>query len=156
MKKYVPIKYIIGIIGLFFIIPILLILLMVLIIGLNNLTIPISIFLVFLIIIGPIVYCKNQENASVIIKDNKITNNINDGTSNFGWTEEINNIKKVQVANNAEIKKHFTNCKSKKVLIINFGVYNVKYISMDLFTNKQTIAILNYLRNKSSSKTVIS
>jgi len=86
MKKFIPLKYIIVMHILFLIIPSLLILIFY-IIGFNDVTIAISIFLGFLIIIEPFVYIKNQENASIVFENKQIINHINDGTSNFGWAE---------------------------------------------------------------------
>ena len=145
MKKYVPLKYLLGMILMFFIAPIVIVLLMVFVIGLNDFTIAISLFFGALFLLGPFVYFKNQENASIVIKNNTITNHINDGTSNFGWTEEIGSIRKITLVNNEVIKKHFKNCKAKKVLLIDLGEYNVKYISASLFTKHQIKRILKDL-----------
>ena len=156
MKKFVPSKYIIGMTLLFFIIPMTLICILVCIIGLNDLTTAICIFLSTIIIIGPVVYYKNQENASIVITNDQITNYINDGTSNFGWTEDLINIKKFEVVNNKEVKKYYRNCKSKKVLLIDFGSYNTKYIAITLFSKKQIKNIINHLyehRHKQTKQT---
>ena len=45
------------------------------------------------------------------------------------------------------VKKIFKNCKSKKVLLIDFCLYNIKYISVSLFTNNQINQILKYIEN---------
>ena len=145
MKRYVPLKYILGMIVLFFIIPSTLIYVLIYFVGLNKLTISICILLVFFVIFSPVVYYKNQENASIVVTHNKIINYMNDGTMNFGWEEEIKNIKKIEVVNNAEVKKYYKNCKAKKALLIDFGSYNVKYISVSLFTTKQIEKIIEHI-----------
>ncbi len=147
MKKFVPLKYIIGMTVLFIVNPLVLILLIVYIIGLNNFTIAICIFSGSFVVIGPITYFLNQENASVVFKDKKIINYMNDGTLNFGWAEEIKRIKKIKIANNKEAKEYYKNCKSKKVLLIDFGSYNIKYISVSLFTNSQINKMIKYIEN---------
>lgn len=146
MIKFFPLKYVLGMIALFNIIPISLILIIIFAIGLSDLTVVICMFLGFLVIIGPFVYLKNQENASIIIQNNRIINYINDGTLNYGWAEDIKNIKRIEIVNNEEVKKYYKNCKSKKVLLIDFGSNNVKYISVGLFTNKQITRILRHLQ----------
>jgi hypothetical protein len=147
MKRFVPLKYILVMITLFFILPLLTILFMLYIIGLNKVTISVCMFLSVLIISGPYAYYKNRENASIVFKNRQIINYINDGTLNFGWAEEIENIKRIEVANNEKAKKIFKNCKSKKVLLIDFGSYNIKYISISLFTNYQIKRIIEYIDN---------
>ncbi len=132
---------------LFLVVPLSFILLITYVIGVNDFTIAINIFLSALIFFGPFAYFKNQENASIIIKNNQIINYINDGTSNFGWTEEITIIKSIEIVSNEKIKKYYANCSAKKVLLIDFGYYNIKYISMDLFTNSQIEQILRYIQN---------
>ena len=147
MKRFVPLKYILVMITLFFILPLLAILLMLYIIGLNKVTISVCMFLSVLIISGPYAYYKNRENASIVFKNRQIINYINDGTLNFGWAEEIEKIKRIEVANNGKAKNIFKNCKSKKVLLIDFGSYNIKYISISLFTNYQIKRIIEYIDN---------
>ena len=147
MKRFVPLKYILVMITLFFILPLLIILLMLYIIGLNKVTISVCMFLSVLIISGPYAYYKNRENASIVFKNRQIINYINDGTLNFGWAEEIEKIKRIEVANNGKAKNIFKNCKSKKVLLIDFGSYNIKYISISLFTNYQIKRIIEYIDN---------
>jgi hypothetical protein len=77
---------------------------------------------------------------------------MNDGTSNFGWTEEIKSIKKIEVADNKQVKKHFKNCKSNKVLLIDFGFNNFKYISVSLFTNFQINKILMHIKGQKTGR----
>ena len=148
MKKFVPFKYILGMIALFFVIPMSFILLIVFEIGFNDLTIAITMFLVALILSGPIAYYYNQGNASIVIENNSITNDLNDGTLNFGWTEEIQNIKKIELVTRSEAQKYYKNCRSKKVLLIDFGSYNVKYIPMDLFTRCQIKRIIKEIKKQ--------
>ena len=146
MKKYVPLIYILGMLGLFLIIPITVIFLIIFIVGINDLTSAICMFLGLLVIIGPFIYIKNEDNASIVIRNNTLTNYINDGTLNFGLTEEINKIQKIVLVDNAELKKYFKNCKAKKALLIDFGSYNIKYISLSLFTKNQIKQILKDLK----------
>ena len=148
MKRFVPLKYILGMCTLFLAVPIIAISLLLYVIGINDVTIAICIFLVALVIIGPFVFFKNLENASILFKEGKIVNYINDGTANFGWAEEIKKINKIEISDNEKVKKIFKNCKSKKVLLIDFGLYNIKYISVSLFTNNQINQILKYVENR--------
>lgn len=152
MKKFVPLKYVLGMIALFVIIPISIFLVIIFTMELSNFAIAICMFLVGLVIFGPYVYYVNQENASIVIQDNRIINYMNDGTLNFGWSEDINDIKRIELVNSEEVKKYYKNCKSKKALLIDFGSYNVKYISVSLFTNKQIDRILKYIQNSKTQK----
>ena len=147
MKKFVPFKYILVMIALFLIIPLLIIFLLLSLIGKNDTTIGLSMFFGFLIIIGPLAYYKNLENASIIIKDNSLTNNINDGTLNFGWTEDIKNIKEMKIVDKMTIQKYYKNCRSKNSILFNFGNYKFKYISISLFTRNQVKKILKYIND---------
>ena len=147
MKRFVPFKYILGMCVLFFIVPLSIMIFMLCIIGANEVTIPICIFLSGLIISGPFAYLKNQNNASIVFENGQIINYINDGTSNFGWAEEIKNIKRIEICNNEKVKKIFQNCKSKKVLLIDLGSCNIKYISVSLFTTNQINQILKHIEN---------
>ena len=65
MIKFVPLKYVLGMIALFNIIPISLILIIIFAIGLSDLTVAICMFLGFLVIIGPFVYLKNQVSMTI-------------------------------------------------------------------------------------------
>lgn len=147
---YFPLKYVVIMIGLFLIMPIISIIVLLNVVGINEFTIAFSMFWVFLIIFGPYVFEQNKENASIVIEGNSITNYINDGTRNFGWTEEINKITEVRLVKKEEVKKHFKNCRAKKAILINFGEYNIKYISVSLFTKKQIKQILKRLQNSNS------
>lgn len=147
MKRFVPLKYILGMIVLFFLIPGSLIILISCIIGFNDVTVGICMFLGFLIIVGPVTYFNNVENASIVFENQQIINYMNDGTSNFGWAEEIREIERIEIINNTEAKKHFKNCKSKKVLLITLASCRKKYISVSLFTNKQIHQIIKYIEN---------
>ena len=132
---------------LFFLIPGSLIILISCIIGFNDVTVGICMFLGFLIIVGPVTYFNNVENASIVFENQQIINYMNDGTSNFGWAEEIREIERIEIINNKEAKKYFKNCKSKKVLLITLASCHKKYISVSLFTNKQIHQIIKYIEN---------
>ena len=147
MKRFVPLKYLFGMIILFIVAPISTTLLLISLTGWTELTITITIFMAALVIVGPIVYHQNQENASVVIHNNMITNYINDGTRNFGWTEDICKVRKAEIVDLAHVRQYYKNCTSKKVLFIDFGSNNVKYISVSLFTNNQINKILKHLKN---------
>ena len=148
MKRVVPLKYIFGMITLFVIVPASLIFLMLYAIGANDVTIAMCLFLGFLAIVGgPYAYYSNQENASIVFENGQIINYMNDGTLNFGWAEEIQKIKRIELSNGEKAKSFFKNCKAKRVLLIDFGSHNIKYISVDLFTNNQINQILKYIEN---------
>lgn len=153
MSRYIPNKYIFGMALIFVCLPISLIILLLFVIGIYKITIAFSMFLTFTVIISPLIYIKNLENSSLVIKEGKIINNVFDGTSNYGWEERMSNIKTFKIANKNEIMKYYKNCKSKKVLLVDFGNYNIKYISLDLFTKKQIRKILDLLKTQIKSKT---
>ncbi|MBR7151951.1 MAG: hypothetical protein IKD02_06425 [Clostridia bacterium] len=146
MKRFVPLKYVLGMGVLFLIVPLLGLSWIVYNAELNDVTITICFFLVGLIICGPVAYFQNQENASIVFEKGQIINYINDGTLNFGWAEEIKKIKRIEICNNDKVKEIFKNCKSKKVMLIDFGSYNIKYISVSLFTNNQINQIIKYIK----------
>lgn len=147
MKRFVPLKYILGMCALFLVLPTIAISLLLYFIGVNDVTIAICIFLGVLVISGPFVYFQNLENTSILFEEGRIVNYINDGTANFGWAEEIKKINKIEIADNEKVKKFFKNCKSKKVLLIDFGFNNVKYISLSLFTKNQINGILKCIES---------
>lgn len=148
MKKYVPLKYIFGMLGLFLLIPCAAILILLKIVGIYDIAFAFIAFFGFLIVIGPIVFIKNTENASVIITETTLTNYMNDGTSNFGWSAEIDTIKAVKLAENRELTKIFKNCRTKKAILIDFGAGNIKYISVSLFSKRQIKNMLDNLESK--------
>lgn len=146
MKRFFPLKYVLGMGVLFLIVPLLGLSWIVYNAELNDVTITICFFLVGLIICGPVAYFQNQENASIVFEKGQIINYINDGTLNFGWAEEIKKIKRIEICNNDKAKEIFKNCKSKKVMLIDFGSYNIKYIPVSLFTNNQINQIIKYIK----------
>lgn len=147
MKKYVPFKYVLGMVGLYVIMPVLMIYVLLELIGIYSFTIGLSLLFVGLIIIGPFVFAMNSENASVIIDESTITNYMNDGTRNFGWTEERREIKSIKIATKEEVQEVYKDCRAKKALLIDFGGHNIKYISVSLFTNSQISKMLKHLRS---------
>ena len=142
MKRFVPIKYIFGMIALFFLLPLFLAFFITLVFGFNHYTITVTIFLVAVVISGPFVYIWNLGAASIIIEDGRLHNYIIDGTMNNGWIEDIKDIKTIEVTSCEKAQKYYKNCKAKKVLLIDFGAYNVKYIAVTLFTKRQIAQIL--------------
>ena len=61
MKRFVPIKYIFGMIALFFLLPLFLAFFITLVFGFNHYTITVTIFLVAVVISGPFVpLCTNR------------------------------------------------------------------------------------------------
>ncbi len=148
MKKFVPLKYILGMIGLCFIIPVSSLIIMFLCdVEWNRVTIALAGALGFIIIGGPVVYFLNQENASIVIENNQLINLINDGTKNDGWTEEIQEIKGIKITSREEVKQYYENCRSKRVLLIDFGSDKIKYIAVGSFTYHQIARILKYIQN---------
>ena len=98
---------------------------------------------------GPFVYIWNLGATSIVIKDGRLHNNIIDGTSNNGWIEDIKGIKTITVTSCEQVQKYYKNCKAKKVLLIDFGAYNVKYIAITLFTKRQITQILKEIEKHS-------
>ena len=152
MKRFIPLKYVLGMAVLFLILPVSLILLINLTLELTDITSRICIFLGCQIIAGPFVYCWNQENACIIIQNNTIKNCMSDGTLNFRWTEEIEKIQRIELI--SQEKKEYWGGKviKRKVILIDFGFGNIKYICVDLFTNGQIEQIINYLSENHSYK----
>ena len=148
MKRYMPLKYIFGIVGIFVIIPLSLMGILLSVLGTKiSFVVSFCMFLCFCPLVLPIVLVLNRDNASIIISDTVLINNINDGTLNFGWEEELNRITDVKLMDGAEVKKYYKNCRAKRALLIHFGNYNVKYISVDLFTKQQINIIIQRLKN---------
>ena len=150
MKKFVPLKYILGMILIFFVIPITILLSIVFVVGMkSDLAIGVSIFCgAVILILGPYACVKNQENSSLIITKDKIMNYINDGTLNFGWEEDIVKVRSIKIVGNKEVQKYFKNCRAKKALLIDFGGCNIKYVAVSLFTNKQIDRIIQCIQRK--------
>ena len=82
-------------------------------------------------------YCE-----AVVITDTSIENIFSDGTRNWGWIEEPSEIQSYKITDCNEGKKYYKNCRVKKILLIDFGNGNVKYIAMSWFTKKQIEKIL--------------
>ncbi len=82
-------------------------------------------------------YCE-----AVVITDTSLENLFSDGTRNWGWIEELSEIISLKVTDRNEGKKYYKNCRVKKILLIDFGNGNVKYIAMSWFTKKQIEKIL--------------
>lgn len=148
MKRYVPYKYILGMIALYLVMPVTIVLLIYYLWELNDFSVPVIMFCATLILAGPFVFIKNLENASIIIGNNMLTNYVNDGTSNFGWAEEISRIRSVVLVGKNEVQQYYANCKSKRSLLIDFGSGNIKYISVTLFSKGQVQKIMKSLRGE--------
>ncbi len=80
--------------------------------------------------------------SSIVITETVIKNDFSDGTRNEGWIEEISEIQSYKITDCKEGQKYYKNCKAKKILLIDFGNGNVKYIAMSWFTKKQIEKIL--------------
>lgn len=147
MKRFIPIKYTLGMVFLFWLVPVAIFLALFFFVNMNDHTIAISIFLGCLAVFGgPVAYIANLDNASVVIENGMLTNNINDGTLHFGWTEEIGDINSIKIVNTNDVSKIYKNCKAKKVLLIDFGYGNVKYIAVGLFTKYQIKKMMQILQ----------
>ena len=108
MKRFVPIKYIFGMIALFFLLPLFLAFFITLVFGFNHYTITVTIFLVALMISGPFVYIWNLGAASIIIEDGRLHNYIIDGTTNNGWIEDIKDIQTIKVTSCEKAQKYYS------------------------------------------------
>jgi hypothetical protein len=148
MKKFVPINYIILMVLSFFIIPVSVILFIVFATELNKLTFSIAAFCVALIIAGPYSLYTNDKNASIVITNDYIFNCVYDGTPNIWWKENISKVQSIKVADNAAAREIQPGCVAKKVLLIDFGSGNVKYIPLTLFTEKQIKQIIEYIEKR--------
>lgn len=137
MKRFTPLFYLILLSTIYVLLPSVIITILWVVVGTSIISIMGSIFCGGLIVLYPIVLYQNRENASVVISQNAIENYINDRTSNFGWIEDIINIRSIAITDNIECQKYFKNCKSKRVILIDFGNENVKYIALTWFTNRQ-------------------
>ena len=103
-------------------------------------------FLAF-ILLGPLVFFLNLRNSSIIIRNGLLTNNISDGTRNYGWTEEMCYIRKAEAVTQLQVHSYYRSFPGKKAILIDFGKGNIKYIAADLFSKRQIKAILNILNS---------
>lgn len=83
------------------------------------------------------------------INEESIICEVFDGkTDNSGWVEEIKNIKNIKITTRQECQKYYKNCHAKKVILIDFGNGNVKYIALTWFTNRQSEKILQTINER--------
>lgn len=148
-KTFVPIKYILFMVGFFEVLPTLAIFLIIQFFGIQRVTVSIIFFCASLILIlGPVSLVKNRVNNSVVFEDNAVTNFMNDGTDNFWWTEEIDNIRSAELVDQAVVRQYYKNCRAKKAILLNFGQGKIRYITVDSFTNRQINQVLHRLKSR--------
>ncbi len=148
MKRYVPIKYTVLMAFLFFIIPVLSAITLLTAFEISRPVIWACVCSIGLIFVGPVIYTQNLKCSSIAIDSHTVTNYISDGTRNFGWTEEIRKIRSIKLVSREEVREHFPNCNCRTALLIDFGAYNMKYISMDFFSERQIQKIIEHLAAK--------
>lgn len=148
-KTFVPIKYILFMVGFFEVLPALTMLLIIQFFGIQRVTVSIIFFCASLfLILGPVSLVKNRVNNSVVFENNAVTNFMNDGTDNFWWTEEIDNIRSAEIVDQSDVRKYYKNCRAKKAILIDLGQGNIKYIAVDAFTNREINQILCRLKSR--------
>jgi len=148
VKKIIPFKYIFYIFIFSFILPISIgILLILLLENKSNFIIALLMFLFFCPILGIIIVIKNNEHILINLNSGDITCNILNNLDSWNWTKNIKSVKTINYTkdkleiNKIFKRKHMPN----KLLIFQFNNQEIKSISMDLFTNKQVLEILNIL-----------
>lgn len=91
----------------------------------------------------PICIWNNIYHLFVAIDEQSIECEVLDGKSgNGGWVEDLVNIQSVKITTKEECRKIYKDCRSKKVILIDFGQGNIKYIALKWFTRKQSQRIL--------------
>lgn len=148
-KTFVPIKYILFMVGFFEFLPALVMFLSIQFLGIQRITVSIIFFCASLILVlGPVSLVKNRVNNSVVFENNAVTNFMNDGTDNFWWTEEIDNIRSAEIVDQAVVQQYYKNCRAKKAILLDFGQEKIRYITVDSFTNRQINQILHRLKSR--------
>lgn len=140
--KFTPLRYLIILSIIYIVIPVTIMVMLWVFVGTSIITISVTIFSCGVIMIYPKVLYENRENASIKITSTTIENYINDSTGNSGWIEELVEIQSYKITDCKEGQKYYKNCKAKKILLIDFGNGNVKYIALHEFTKKQIEKIL--------------
>ena len=147
MKTIVPFKYTIGMLCAFDILPAVLLVAVNLSPIMSKVAIRLSYLFLAFILLGPLVFFLNLRNSSIIIRNGLLTNNISDGTRNYGWTEEMCYIRKAEAVTQLQVHSYYRSFPGKKAILIDFGKGNIKYIAADLFSKRQIKAILNILNS---------
>ena len=143
VKKFIPIKYIIGIIILFVILPIVfLIFLLATDFLKGDLKFVLIVTCAFLPLVGTFIFIPNNSTASMLVVDGKeIYNFIPNGTIDYFWHADITENTKVRIALKSEIYRLFKNKRTKVGLVFDFGDGIVRYVSCNLFSKNQIIKI---------------
>ena len=103
---------------------------------------------------GRIYYMQAAPKQASLIFDlekNTVTNNMMDGTPeqpNFGWTESLDNIKKVHLVAKETAKKYDPNTYAKKAILLNLGEKGYKTIRVESFNDDELCDILDLLQQK--------
>ena len=148
MKRFTPNLYIIFLALIFVLVPIAIIAIVWILIDNVIINSLVSFICCGPIILYPISLYQNRESASVVITESSIENYMNDKTLNFAWIEEIVNIQSIVIASREECRKYYKDCNAKKALLIDFGNGNVKYISLNWFTKRQSKKNFEYYTRK--------
>lgn len=100
----------------------------------------------------PLLLWQYYKHFYVIVDNSSISCEvIDDKTDNGGWVEDLENVKSVKITTKEECQKYYKNCNSKKVILIDFGNGNVKYIALKWFTAKQAQKIVKAITENVAS-----
>lgn len=150
VKRFIPIKYVILNVSICIILPLILVGVIWGIWGLTYITIPMGIILLLIVLVlSPILFYQNKDSSCIKISSTKIENPIVDRTRNNGWVEELANIQSVKITTKEECRNYYKDCSSKRVLLIDFGNGNIRYIALDWFSKRQSEMILSTIKEQS-------
>ena len=146
-KRFTPIMYIIILGTLYCVIPTLISVILWYFVDCTSLNVTSSLLAGLLTIGFPVVLYYNRESASVVITETTIENYMNDNTD-YMWVEEIVNLKSVKRTTGKECRQYYKGCKAKKVILLDFGNGNIKYIASGLFTRKEEKKIVEAIESR--------
>ncbi len=104
-----------------------------------------------IIIFIPIFVFFHRKDMSVVISEKVISNYSIDKNASSFWTEEIVNLRSIKITSGDECRKYYKGCKEKKVILLDFGNGNIKYIPISLFTKKQAEKIVETIESRRQS-----
>lgn len=137
-KRFVPLMLIIIYIGSALLIAGIVVLFW-LLLGTHQITITLTgAYGVLIFIYIPRIAYLWKDDSSIVIDETTIACLLVDGkTDNGQWIEEIENIKSIKICTKSDCIKYYKNCSAKRVILIDFGNGNVKYIPLTGYTNRQ-------------------
>lgn len=90
-----------------------------------------------------------RDDSSIVIDETTIACLLVDGKTNNGqWVEEIKNIISIKIGTKEDCREYYKNCSSKRVILIDFGNGNIKYIPLTGFTRHQANQMINIINTQ--------